>query len=213
MQGRPGPDKQHWDDKQTEARLAALRATNRHRAISPHPPQRPAGMTRLNTAPEETRVPRPQRRTVTPKKTRRRLAIIGTIFVIAAVFAWFVGSNLATGISQSQGAASTVANFFDALSSQNYKQAYQDLGPSITLKTDESVFTNQAKELDTRYGKIVDYTQDADSALFEDGKQSYTYTITRENYETPYKIRLTLQEVNEVGWRIINYGNTLGPTQ
>ncbi len=214
MQGRPGPDRQRaWDEKQTEARLAALRATNQHRAISPRSLQRPPNMARLNTPPETPRVPRPQRETAPPTNARRRTFILIACIAAIAVIAGVIGTLLGSGILQSSGPASTAANFLGALSNQDYQQAYQDLGPSITLRLSEDAFTKQATALDQRYGKIVDYKEVPNSARNENGKQSYTYTIKRANYNKEYKLQLVLQDVASEGSKIIDYGNSLGPGQ
>jgi hypothetical protein len=215
MQGRPGQDRQRaWDDKQTEARLAALReATSKHRAVSTTPPQRPPNMTRLDAPPETPRVPRPQRENRPRRMSRRGTLIIVASLAILAIIAGAVGTLLASGIAESGGAAGTAVSFLSGLSTQNYKQAYQNLGPSITLRLSEDSFTTQITSLDQRYGKITEYTEDKGSALNDNGKQSYTYTIKREKYNKEYKLRLTLQDVQNEGWRIISYGTSLGPTQ
>lgn len=213
MQGRPGSDRQKaWDDKQTEARLAALRATNKHRSVS-RPLQRPANMGHLNAPPETPRVPRPQREAAPSKNGRRRMFLLIGCLAVVAIIAGVIGTLLGSGILQSSGSGNTAVDFWSNLSTQNYQQAYQDLGPSITLKTSEDAFVKQVTALDQRYGKIVDYKEVPNSARNDNGKQSYTYTIKRANYGKEYQVHLVWQDVPNEGSKIIDYGSTLGPTQ
>ncbi len=214
MQGQPGKHNKSWErdwgndrGRLTAGRLAAIKATGQHRAI----PQRPAGMTRLTAPPETPRVARPQRQTIPPNKVRRRIILLGSVFAIAAIIACVIGILLGRGMLQSSGPATTVSDFFDAVSSNNYEQAYQDLGPAITIRLNQQDFTKQAQELDQRYGPITDYKEVANSATNQDNSQSYTFTITRSKLTKPYNLRITLQQDLNEGWKITDYGTSLGP--
>jgi hypothetical protein len=194
-------------ERLTESRLAAIKATGEHRAI----PQRPPGMTRLTTPPETPRVARPQHETVPPNKARRRIIILGSVFTIAAIIACAVGVLLASGILQSSGPAATVTDFFNTVSSNNYEQAYQDLGPAITIRLNQQDFTKQAQDLDQRYGPIIDYKEVANSATTQDTSQIYVFTIKRSKLTNPYNLRIILQQDPNEGWKITDYGTSLGP--
>lgn len=214
MQGQPGKNNKSWErdwgserTKLTEARLAAIKATGQHRAI----PQRPAGMTRLTAPPDTPRVARPQRQTIAPDKVRRRIIFLGSIFAIAAIIACVIGILLGKGMLQSSGPAATVNDFFNAVSSNNYEQAYQDLGPAITIRLNQQDFTKQAQALDQRYGPITDYKEVTNSATSQDNSQSYTFTITRSKLTKSYNLRITLQQDLNEGWKITDYGTSLGP--
>lgn len=85
MLGQPGKNgkscSQDWEntrERLTVSRLAAIKATEQHRAI----PQRPPGMTRLTTPPDTPRVARPQREAVPPNKVRRRVIILGSFLLL-----------------------------------------------------------------------------------------------------------------------------------
>ena len=214
MQGQPGKNNKSWErnwendrERLTEARLAAIKATSQHRAI----PQRPPGMTRLEAPPDTPRVARPQRQAISASKVRRRTIVLGSVFAIAAIIACAVGVLLGSGMLQSSGPATTVNDFFNRVSSNNYEQAYQDLGPAITIRLNQQDFTKQARGLDQRYGPITDYKEVANSAINQDSSQSYTFTITRSKLTKPYNLRITLQQDLNEGWKISDYGTSLGP--
>jgi len=214
MLGQPGKNNRSWErdwenarERLTESRLAAIKATGQHRAI----PQRPSGMTRLTTPPDTPRVARPQRQTVPPNKVRRRIIVLGTVFAIAAIIACAVGVLLASGMFQSSGPAATTNDFFNAISSNNDEQAYQDLGPAITIRLNQQDFTKQAQDLDQRYGPITDYKEVANSATTQDASQSYMFTIKRSKLTKPYDLRIILQQDPNEGWKISDYGTSLGP--
>ncbi len=214
MSEQPGKNNKSWEkdwenarERLTESRLAAIKATGQDRTI----PQRPPGMTRLTTPPDTPRVARPQRRTVPPNKARRRIIILGSIFAIAAIIACAVGVLLASGLLQSSGPAATVTDFFNAISSNKYEQAYQDLGPAITIRLNQQDFSKQAQDLDQRYGPITDYKEVPNSATTQDTSQSYVFTIKRSKLTTSYDLRITLQQDPNEGWKITDYGTSLGP--
>jgi hypothetical protein len=204
------PRERDWENSRerlTEARLAAIKATGQHRAA----PQRPPGMTRLKTPPDTPRVARPQRQTMPSNKIRRRIILLGSVFAIAAIIACAIGVLLARGMIQSGGPATTMSDFFNAVSSNNYEQAYQDLGPAITIRLNQQDFIKQARDLDQRYGPITDYKEVANSATNQDSSQSYSFTITRSKLTKPYNLRITLQQDLNEGWKITDYGSSLGP--
>ncbi len=214
MQGQPGKNNKSWErdresnrERLTEARLAAIKATSQHRAI----PQRPPGMTRLETPPDTPRVARPQRQAIPASKVRRRTIVLGSVFAVAAIIACVIGILLGSGMLQSSGPAATVNDFFNAISSNNYGQAYQDLGPAITIRLNQQDFTKQAQALDQQYGAITDYKEVANSATNQNSSQSYTFTITRSKLKNSYNLRITLQQDPNEGWKITDYGTSLGP--
>jgi hypothetical protein len=168
-------------------------------------------MTRLKTPPDTPRVARPQRETVPQIKVRRRIIVLGSVFAIAAIIACTVGILLARGMLQSSGPASVINDFFNGISSDNYEQAYQDLGPAITLQLNQQDFIKQAQDLDQQYGPITDYQEVANSATNQDNSQSYTFTITRSKLKKPYTLHFVLQQDPNEVWKISNYGTSLGP--
>ena len=211
MQGRQGSGGSSWD-RPSERHNGSLNGTGKQRAI----PQRPPGMARvdINTM-QMPRIARPQPQTPAPRKLRRLLLIIGSIFVVCAILACTAGYLLSKGLSVSSGATATTTDFLGALSTSNYNQAYQDLGPAITLHLSLQQFTQQAQNLDRCYGPITNYPEVQDSATNQGNSQSYTYNISRSKLTKPYQLRLTLQQDPDANnnWKIVDYGNDLGPGQ
>ena len=211
MQGRPGQGREagEWPSAR---RIASPNGTGRQPSI----PQRPPGMARVNRPSTQPRVARPQREVSEAGKSRRRLIIITGILAAIAIFAC-IGSyaiyNIYNGISASAGASTTAGNFLAALSSRNYDQAYQYLGPAITLSLQKEQFTQQAQNLDRCYGAVKKYTEVQGSASNQGSSQSYSYTITRERLAKPYGLRLTLQhdQYDPNTWKLADYGDDLGP--
>jgi hypothetical protein len=121
--------------------------------------------------------------------------------------------NLINGINASAGAATAAGNFLTALSSRNYDQAYQYLGPAITLSLQKEQFTQQAQNLDRCYGPIKNYTEVQGSANNQGSSQGYSYTITREKLAKTYDLRLTFQQdqFDPNTWKVTDYGGDLGP--
>jgi hypothetical protein len=226
--GRPDQGNESWDrERLTAARLAALngratsQGTGKHRAISTSTgeyraiPQRPPSMPQhLNSPPEIPRVARPQRPT-TSRSMRPRLIILGAIATIIAIFVFVIFSLLVSAINQSTGPAMTATHFLSSLSSSNYKDAYQDLGPGVTIRLNQDDFTKQMGNLDGQYGAITDYTEVDGSATVKNNTQSFAYTITRAKLSKPYQLTLTLQQNpnDNNTWKIVDYGQTLGPPQ
>jgi len=213
MQGRQGPgDEQR--NKALNQRIASLNGTGHHQAI----PQRPAGMPRVDQPPVTTRVTRPQHQAIPIKNSRRRLLILGSIFLACAVFACTIGFaafNYFAGLNASSSASNTATDFLGAISNGNYDQAYRDLGPAITLRLSPDEFKRQAQNDDRCYGSMKNFSEVANSATSQDNSQSYSYTITRSKSTKTYQMRLALQPDQEGGngWKITDYGNDLGPTQ
>ncbi len=211
MQGRPGQGREPGD-RPSARRIASLNGTGKQPSI----PQRPPRMGRVNRPSTIPRVARPQREVAEPRKSRRRLIIITGILAVVAIFAC-IGSyaiyNVVNGISASAGAATTAGSFLAALSSRNYDQAYQYLGPAITLSMQKDQFKQQAQNLDRCYGAVKNYTEVQGSATNQGNSQSYSYTITREKLAKTYNLRLTLQQdqYDPNTWKITDYGGDLGP--
>ncbi len=207
MQGRQGRD--------SEQRVASLNGTGKQPTI----PQRPIGMPpRVDQPPPTQRVARPQRETIPPKNFRRRLLILGSIFLVCALMACAIGYsvfNYLNGLAASSGSATTTSGFLNALSTRDYAQAYTFLGAAITISVPQEQFTQQAQSNDHCFGAVTNYTEVADSATTQGNSQSFTYNITRSKSPKPYQLRLTLQPDQEgsTNWKITSYGSSLGPGQ
>ncbi|GCE11671.1 hypothetical protein [Tengunoibacter tsumagoiensis] len=209
MQGRPDQNGGPWERERPSEHLAALNGTSKQRAI----PKRPPGMTRLDTAPEIARVPRPKRQAAPQKNVRRRFVILGSIFIVAALFACTAGYFLANGLIAGSGPSTTATDFLAALTNKNYDQAYSDLGPGIRIHLSQEQFKQQALAIENCYGPVSNYAEVNGSAVNQGSSQSFTYTITRSKLSKTYPLKLTLQQdLNDNNnWKIDDYGNDIGP--
>ncbi len=189
--------------------LASLNGTGQHRV-----PPRPPGIPRVNQPPPTQRVARPQREEQQPRSFRRRLLIMGSVFLTCAVLACGLGYaafNYLNGLNASSGAATTTNDFLSAIASANYDQAYKDLGPAITLRISSDEFKRQAQNDDNCYGIVKNFSEVPNSATNQGSSQSYTYNIVRSKSTKPYQLRLTLQlDQESASWKITDYGNDLG---
>ncbi len=212
MQGRPGQGRDPWE-RPSGRQTASLNGTGKQRSM----PQRPPGMARVGKRPEVPRIARPSREEPEPRRSRKRLLVVGCLLVICALLACF-GSytiyNFLNGINASNGASTVAANFLGSISNQDYNQAYQYLGPAITLSLQKDQFTQQGQNADRCYGIVKGYQQVANSATSQGNTQSYSYTITRAKLNKTYQLRITLQQdqYNQATWHITDYGD-LGPGQ
>jgi hypothetical protein len=180
-------------------------------------PKRPPGMERLDQPPSMPRVarPEPRRRERKPKTWKWWLgALILSVFALIAISGIAYGAtNFFLAVSVSAGSANTASDFLSNLQDANYAQAYNDLGPNITVQLSQSSFAQAATADDRCYGKVTNYTEVNGSATSSaDGNtQSFTYTITRSKLTKPYQMQLTLQKDAAGNWLITSYGNDLGP--
>jgi hypothetical protein len=196
----------------TERLRALAESTGHHRAMSSRPPER----RRIENAPQTPRVARPRREQTPPHRLRRRLLIASGILVLIAIVAFVGGLALFSflkSVSVSSGAASTATDFLNALNQQNYTQAYNDLGPAITLHVAPDHFTQQAQSYDRCFGPVTNYTEIPNSATASNtNSMTFHYSVTRKNASKPFQLQLTLQQDQTTGtWKISDYGNTLGP--
>lgn len=222
MQGRPEPGGESWERSSGTQPIASLNGTSKHRAIPQRPPgmprvDQPPAKPRVNQPPATPRVARPKRQEAQPGNFRKRLLLIGSLFLICAILACvggFVATNVINGLNASSGAAATTTDFLASLSKQDYAQAYKNLGATITIQLSQDDFTKQAQNDDHCYGPITDYSEVANSAQQQGNSQAYTYTITRGKLTKSYQMRLTLQQDTEGNtWKITDYGKDLGPGQ
>jgi hypothetical protein len=212
MQGRKSQGNGPWDRSSGEL-LASANGSGKQRTV----PQRPPGMTRVEHPPQTPRVSRPQRQSQPPKSWRRRLLILGAIFIACGLLAGGIGYalfNYFAGIGSSAGAANTAADFMLALKSQNYDQAFNnDLDARITISLTPDAFKQMAVADDHCYGQVTDFNEEAGSAVTstDNNIQSYTYDVTRSKLTKTYKLTLTLQKDPNGNWYITSYGEDLGP--
>ena len=212
MQGRQGKDKGNDPgDRSGYNYRSSLDGTGKQRAI----PQRPPGMTRVDTPPPMQRVERPQR-PAPPKRRGRRLLIQlgGAIILAILVFIIAYGlTNYINGIRVSQGPATSATDFLAALESQNYDTVYNSLDAQLTISLQREDFKAMAQLDDKCYGTVTDYNEVQGSAKFSaDGnQQSYTYNITRNKLSKPYQLTLTLQKQSDGSWDVSDFGGDLGP--
>ena len=212
--GRSGQDNEPWDRTSSQD-YDAVNGTGKQRAM----PRRPRNLTRLDAPPPTPRVGRPKREAPPPKKWRRRLIISAVVLVFCCIAAYAIGYgayNFFAATNATSGAATTSADFLSALQQQKYDQAYNDLGPTITVQTAPDDFKQQAQLDDKCYGTVTDYSEISGSAI-QNNAQSYTYSfsITRSKLAKPYTLTMTILQGQYGDWKISTYGNNndLGPGQ
>lgn len=209
----PGPrGNENEPDRPIAPRLAPSNGTGKHRPV----PQRPPRMTRIDIEhpPATPRVARPRRKEPAPVNWRRRLLVLGCLFVVCVALACGIGYaafNLISASNATSGAAATSADFLQQLSSRNYEKAYDDLGANITVETTPDEFTQAARRDDQCYGQVTGYSEVANSAAVQNNTQVYRYNITRSKLPKSYQLQLTLQQDNYGDWKVISYGSDLGP--
>jgi len=230
--GRPDRGNESWDhERLTATRLAALNGrltsqeTGRHKALSTSTgelrsmPQRPPNMPHVDENPEKRRVPRPDYQPQQRRRLNPRFILLGVTAAIIAmfgciIFGFLVLSSLIGAVGQSLGPAATATNFLGSLSKQNYKDAYQYLGPGVTIRLNQDDFAKQTGLVDNQYGAITNYTEVDNSSTVQNNTESFTFTITRAKMSKPYRLTITLQQdQNDNNWKIVDYGQTLGPPQ
>ena len=206
------------DDNYVERRRAALNGTGKHPVLSQGTGKygavpRPQNGKRIE-APPMPRVARPRQK---PLKRGRLLLILLGVFLVGALLACFftfVSINYFNGINASSGAATMANDFLKSLSTQDYNQAYIDLGGNALEQQNLEHFKDMASQDDKCYGIVKDYQEVPNSATTQGNMQSYSYTITREKLSKPYQLHLTLQQGTNSpdNWKVISYGDDLGPT-
>lgn len=207
MPGRESQGNDSWD-RFSSGPLAATNGTGKQRAI----PRRPSNMPRVERPPQTPRVGRPRRE---PRQSgKRRLLILGVVFLACALLACVIGFalvNFIQGVSESSGAGNTASDFLNSLATQNYTQAYKDLDATITLQIAPDDFAAQARQDDTCYGTVTTFSEVGGSATTSSDNltQSFTYTVTRSKAK-PYQLHLTLHKDNYGNWYITYYGSING---
>jgi hypothetical protein len=219
MQGRQDQSQTRDAQKRAIAKpRAALHSndTGKSRSI----PQRPSTMARLDQPPATPRVARPQRGNARPPSCRKRILTLSIVAIVCIVLAFFLGYaaiNFFAATNASADAARTAADFLNSIAHHNYDQAYNDLGPAITIPLAQDDFKQQAQADDRCYGTVNNYSEVANSAV-QNNAQSYTfdYLVSRSKLAHPYTLRLVLQQDTTTGhWQISSYGanNDLVPGQ
>ncbi|HEX4203203.1 MAG TPA: hypothetical protein VHZ51_03185 [Ktedonobacteraceae bacterium] len=232
MQGQPQQDNDPIS-RLTAARLNALKATGYHKAIDPRQagtgafeklasgqqrviPQRPPNMPHVDAPPPTPRIAKPRAEVVDKQALRRRLLILSVVVVICAIIGTIGGwsiFNTSVNANMTAGARSTTTDFLNALKTQNYDQAYKDLGPAITLPMPSSTFKQAAQSDDHCFGTVQSYQRiNGNTASQSANSQSLTYQVTRSKSKS-FQITFTLQtDPDSSNWKITNYGNNLGPS-
>ena len=203
-----GPEDRYAADR----RRAALNGTGKYPSIS-----RPLNEKRLETSPMPRIAPPPREQ---PRRRRSRLVLIISLVFVAGVllacYFGFVAFNFLSGFNSTSGAANTATDFLNALSTQNYEQAYMDMGGGALAKQNLETFKNAALLDDTCYGVVKSYQLVTNSAVYHSDTQSYdySYTLTRAKLSAPYQLHLTLQQsqTSSTLWKVVDYGSDLGPS-
>ncbi len=116
-----------------------------------------------------------------------------------------------TSVSNTAGATALANDFVQAISSRNYDQAYNDLGPPVTGQTSRTQFTQQARGEDSCYGVITSYKSAATTT--QGSTINYTYTMNRAKRSGPYQLSVTVQQNSSGAWQITDYNSNVDSGQ
>jgi len=137
------------------------------------------------------------------------IVVLGALLLCGLGFAafHFFLSPATTTVTNQAGATALANDFVQAIASQNYGRAYNDLGPSLTSQTSRTQFTQQAQSEDRCYGVVTAYTS-AGTAT-QGNSLIYYYTMARARLQQPYQLHVTLQQDTSGNWQISDYGSNV----
>ena len=178
-------------------------------AQAPPPPE----ATRLAPGPMLTFASAPQltnsARSVGRGLGRLTRTILLTLLLVAALVCglgyavynqFFANQNPSSTTVNQSGANSLSDNFTQAISTQNYDQAYNDLGPGLGEKNQ---FKQDAQSEDQCNGPITTYKRV--SATVRGNTLVETYEMTRSRLAKTYNLTLTLQGDGSGRWQITDF--------
>ncbi|MDQ6661316.1 MAG: hypothetical protein M3Z24_10165, partial [Chloroflexota bacterium] len=90
---------------------------------------------------------------------------------------------------------------------QNYTQAYNYFGSTLTASMTQSDFLQTSQTEDSCLGKITNYTQAKTSA--QGANVLYTYHMQRAKLAASYDLQLTLAQNASGKWQITDYTSTI----
>ncbi len=115
---------------------------------------------------------------------------------------FFVNQGVSSTTVNQSGATALADNFTQAISTQHYDQAYNDLGQGLAAKNQ---FTQDAQSEDQCNGPITAYkrvdTSSHGNTLVD------TYQVTRSRLSHTYDLTLTLQSDSSGRWQITDYNS------
>ncbi len=110
--------------------------------------------------------------------------------------------DIPSGPVNQSGATALADNFTQAISTQNYDQAYSDLGPGLA---DKNQFKQDAQSEDQCNGPITNYK--SISTTLHGNTLVDTYQMTRSKLAQSYNLTLTLQGDSSGRWQITDYNS------
>jgi flagellar basal body-associated protein FliL len=155
--------------------------------------------------------PAPER----PKESRRWIVLLISVLIAVVIAscglcAW-AGSGLFGSIYNQAsdlvvGSQTLVDNYYGALQSQQYNQAYAYLHPEGSINgLSQAEFIQRAQQADKQYGPVLRYSS-SQPAYTTNGTQitnvSITVSVARQHKQ--YTVQLKMQKFNNQ-WKIIDY--------
>jgi hypothetical protein len=140
------------------------------------------------------------------------IAMLGGVLLLSCGLCSWAGFVLFTPIVQDQAnASSLVNNYYAAIQSRNYTEAYSYLAPKGTSSGLTSAqFIQQAQNRDTQYGPLRSYvpgqpslspdTDSGNTTSLDPSRLTITVDVTRPRLN--YTVLLTLEKVNHT-WKIV----------
>lgn len=167
-------------------------------------PQPPYGETQYGVPPVPAYVPQPQ-----PKRSLRwlwiTLGIVGGLLVLVCGGCIIAVSVLGINIFNQAGPAITATQYYQAIQSQNYAQAYSYIDPAGASVAGQSltqtVFMTGAQAIDTQKGKVTGSTVSSFHINSDNISATVAMLVTRGGQS--YTVNLELKKEGN-DWKIVN---------
>ncbi|GHO74501.1 hypothetical protein KSD_22720 [Ktedonobacter sp. SOSP1-85] len=137
------------------------------------------------------------------------LAIFGVIALVSCgLCTWTASSVMAPVVLQTTGSLTTINNYYTAIQSRNYDEAFSYIEPKGRLQgLTREQFIAEAKARDARYGQVLSFTPRTNQVSAQPSAQGLsnlkvTFDITRSKLK--YAVTLTVEKVGNQ-YKIVDY--------
>lgn len=137
------------------------------------------------------------------------LTIFGVIALVSCgLCTWTASSVMAPVVLQTTGSLTTINNYYTAIQSRNYDEAFSYLEPKGHLQgLTREQFIAEAKARDARYGQVLSFTPRTNQVSAQPSAQGLsnlkvTFDVTRSKLK--YTVTLTVEKVGNQ-YKIVDY--------
>lgn len=137
------------------------------------------------------------------------LAIFGVIALVSCgLCTWTASSVMAPVVLQTTGSLTTINNYYTAIQSRNYDEAFSYIEPKGRLQgLTREQFIAEAKARDARYGQVLSFTPRTNQVSAQPSGQGLsrlqmTFDVTRSKFK--YAVTLTVEKVGNQ-YKIVDY--------